>query len=169
MNTTIRMRSIPFEVPQEHSFEEVVTVRKIVAVAGMLMMLSLVALGASTAQGAGLRGWNSSLEAGISQSKSQGKPLMVVIAREGCSACAQMESELAKSTSARALNDVVKVRIEASQDPETTSRFAAGGTPTTVIFSTGNYTSPVYSYTGAMDGSTIRQLGTSLSGMGRTR
>lgn len=169
MNTTIRMRSIPFDPPEGKRFEEVVTVRRIVAVAGLLMVMSLLALGASTAQGGILSGWSTSFESAVRQSKSNDKPLMLLIAREGCPACVQMEATLSKSINARALSDAVRVRVESTVEQDLSSRFAAGGTPTIVIFASGNYDTPVYTYTGVMDGSAIRQLGASLRSMARNR
>lgn len=169
MNTTIRMRSIPFDPPEGKRFEEVVTVRRIVAIAGLLMVLSLLALGASTAQGAGLSGWNSSFVSAVNQSRNSEKPLMLLIAREGCPACIQMEANLSKSVNARALSDAVKVRVESTSEQDLSAKFAAGGTPTVVIFASGNYQTPIYTYTGVMDGQTIRQLGASLRSMARSR
>lgn len=161
------MRSISFEPQVGPRFEDIVTVKRIVAVASMLMIMSLVALGASTAQGASIRGWGSSYEAAVSQSNSLKKPLVVLIAKEGCPACAQMEAELSRSSSSRALMNAIKVRVESSENPELTARYAAGGTPTTVVFAPGNYNSPVYTYTGAMDSDTIRQVGNGLNSLGR--
>ena len=167
MNTTIRFQSINPEMNNTgFLFEEVVTVRRILAVSVSLMVLALTALGVSTAQSAP-RGFGSSFNSAVKRSQSTGKPLFVMIARTGCSACAEMESHLNSSSSQRALSSAVKVRLEAGNYPGMTSQYAAGGTPTTLVFASGNYSSPVYTYTGVMDSGTISQVGRSISSMSR--
>ncbi|MGI8908200.1 MAG: thioredoxin family protein [Candidatus Sumerlaeaceae bacterium] len=166
MNTTIRMRSIPFEAPQETRFEDVVTVKRIVTVATVLMAFSLFALGVSTAQGAPIPGWGSNLQSGISQAQASGKPLIVVIARDGCNACEAMEANLLQPAAGKALSGAVRVRVDADSNPALTTKFAAGGTPTTIVFSPeSGFSSPVYTYTGTMDMGTIRQLGQSINAL----
>lgn len=166
MNTTIRMRSIPFEAPQEYRFEEVVTVKRIVAIATFFMAASLFALGVSTAQGAPIPGWGSNLQSGISQSQASGKPLIVMIAREGCHACEAMEVNLLQPAADRALSGAVRVRVEADRNPALTTKFAAGGTPTTLVFNPeSGFATPVYTYTGTMDLGTMRQLGQSINAL----
>ena len=166
---TMRMKSIAYEqappAPGGIHFEQVVTVRRILVTATALIIFAMMALGASTAHGSVSGSWYSSFESGAQHSKRTGKPLLVMIARTGCHACAEMEQNLAASSSRRALSGAIKVRVESSNNPELTSRFAAGGTPTTVIFAPGNYQSPIYQYTGVMDTNTIRQVGRSLDSM----
>lgn len=166
MNTTIRMRSIPFEAPQGYRFEQIVTVKRIVTVAALLMALSLAALGVSTAQGAPIPGWGNNLQSGISQSEATGRPLLVMIAREGCHACAAMEENLLQPGANKALSGAIRVRVEADRNPALTSKYAAGGTPTTLVFTPeAGFSSPVYSYTGTMDVGTIRHLGQSINAL----
>jgi len=169
MNTTMRMKAIPFEhhqAPREGVlFEQVVTVRRILATSAMLLIFTLMALGVSTARGSVSGSWGSSFESGARQAQRQGKPLFLMIAKTGCSACAEMEQNLSNSTARRALSGAVKVRVESAYNPNLTARYAAGGTPTTVIFAPGNYDSPIYQYTGVMDTNTIRQVGRSLDSM----
>lgn len=166
MNTTVRMKAIPIETGASSSdqgwkFDEVVTVRRIVSTAALLLVFTLTALGVSTAQGASLSGWHSSFESARNEAQRSGKPLFLLIAKAGCPACAQMEGELARN--GRALRGAVKARVESDYNPQLTARFASGGTPTTVIFKGGNYHNPVYTYTGVMDSSTIRQVGSAMT------
>lgn len=169
MNTTMRMKAIPYE-PQNHNaedgivFEEVVTVRRIIIASVALLMFTLMALGVSTARGS-VAGWNSSFESAVRQSERTGQPIFLLIAKSGCPACAEMESNLSQSNSRRALRNAIKVRVESAYNPNLTARFASAGTPTTVIFAAGNYSSPIYQYTGVMDPGTIRQVGRSLDSM----
>lgn len=169
MHTTMRMKAIPFEPATNTQdgvlFEQIVTVKRIITTSAMLLVFTLMALGFSTAQGQASSSWYSSFESARKQSQRQNKPLFVMIARYGCQACAEMDQNLSYSSSRRALNGAVKVRLESSANPQMTARFAAGGTPTTVIFAPGNYHSPVYSYTGVMDPGTITQVGRSLNSM----
>ncbi len=169
MNTTMRMKAIPYEpvttAHDGHMFEQIVTVKRIIMTSAMLLMFALMALGFSTAQGAVSNSWYSSFESAQVQSKRQNKPMFVMIVRQGCQACAQMNQNLANSTSRRALGNAIKVRLESSANPQMTARFAGGGTPTTLVFAPGNYQAPVYSYTGVMDTGTIVQVGRSLNSM----
>lgn len=110
-------------------------------------------------------GWINSFEYGVQQSKKTKRPLYVVIAREGCSACSQQERIFASRSVSRALSPAIKVRAESAYNPQLTARFAAGGTPTTVIFAPGNYTTPVYQYTGILDREQLLQIGRSLGSM----
>lgn len=170
--TTIRFKSIPSSVTptanpsaREPKFEDIVTVRRILTASAALMLFALMALGVSSA-GASIPGnWYSSFESASRQSQRSGKPMFVVIAREGCGACTQMEQNLAASTSKRALSGAIKVRVESATNPNLTARYAAGGTPTTLVFAPGNYNAPVYQYTGVMDTSTIRQVGRSIDSL----
>jgi len=168
------MRAIPYEGPTTAAaaapaegimFEQVVTVKRILITSAMLLIFTLLALGVSTVEAAVPGSWTSSFESGVKQSQRTGKPLMVMIARTGCHACAEMEQNLTHSGSRRALSGAIKVRAESSEYPSLTSQFAGGGTPTTLIFAPGNYSSPVYTYTGVMDVNTIRQLGRSIDSM----
>jgi thiol:disulfide interchange protein len=165
MNTTMKMKAIPYEPSRQEGllFEQVVTVRRIVLTTVALLIFSLMALGLSTASGAGTGSWYSSFESARAQAQRQNKPLVVMIARTGCSSCAEMEQNLATPTARRAWSNAVKVRVESSHNPALTARYAAGGTPTTIIFAPGNYSAPVYSYTGVMDRGTIVQVGRSIS------
>lgn len=168
MNTTVRMKSISYETQPRREgvlFEQIVTVKRIMLTTAMLLVFSLMALGLSTAHGSGTSSWNSNLETARHQAQRLNKPLLVMIARTGCHACEEMEQNLANSTARRALNGAVKVRLESSEYPDMTRRFAAGGTPTTLVYAPGNYNAPVYSYTGAMDRNTIVQLGRSIDSL----
>jgi len=164
------MKAIPYE-PQSQTaagdgvvFEQVVTVKRIIVTSVMLMMVALMALGYSTAHGA-VSGWGSSFESAVRQSERTGKPIFLLIAKNGCPACADMERNLSMNSSRRALRGAIKVRVESAYNPNLTARYAGGGTPTTVIFAAGNYNSPVYQYTGVMDPGTISQVGRSLDSM----
>jgi hypothetical protein len=163
------MKAIPYEpaTPSQDGvlFEQVVTVKRILMTSAVLLVFALMALGVSTAQAAPSGSWYSSFEAARSQSQRQNKPLFVMIARQGCPACAEMQQNLGYSSSRQALSNAVKVRLESSANPRMTARYAGGGTPTTVIFAPGNYQSPIYTYTGAMDPGTISQVGRSLNSM----
>ncbi len=169
MNTTMRMKAIPYEqaAPSQEGlmFEQIVTVKRIVITSAMLLVFALMALGFSTAQAGVSSSWHSDFESARDQSQRLNKPLFVMIAREGCHACAEMEQHLANSSSRRALSGAVKVRLESSANPQMTARYAAGGTPTTLVFAPGNYQAPVYSFTGVMDTGTIVQVGRSLNSM----
>lgn len=168
MNTTMKMKAIPFEQAKSEDgivFEQVVTVKRIMVTVAALLMLSLMALGLSTANAAGLSGWHSSLSSAQSQARRSDKPLIVMIARYDCQACAEMERNLSSPTARRAWNSAVKVRLEATRNPQMTARYAAGGTPTTLVFSPRNFGSPVYSYTGVMDRGTIVSVGRSIDSM----
>jgi len=168
MNTTVSMKSLNFQPDTKDKgilFEEVVTVKRIIAVSVGLMVFILTALGVSTAQSAP-RGFGSSFDSAVSRSQSSGRPVFAVIARTGCPACAELERELNRVSSQRALASSVKVRLEADQYPDMVARYAAGGTPTILVFAPGNYKNPVYSYTGVMSGSTISQVGNSLNALG---
>ena len=165
MNTTARMKSIPYEpAPRREGimFEQIVTVKRIVCTTVALLMFSLMALGLSTAHGSGTSSWNHNFEPARDQAQRLNKPLLVMIARTGCHACEEMEQNLANSTARRALSGAVKVRLESAEYPQMTRRYAAGGTPTTLVFAPGRYNAPVYSYTGVMDRGTIVQLGRSI-------
>lgn len=108
-----------------------------------------------------LSGWSSSYSGGVSRARSASKPLLVVIAKHGCPACEELESNLARTNSA--LKSAVRVRVEADANPSLTARYAAAGTPTILVFTESNgYSSPVYTYTGVMGSGEIRQLGRSL-------
>lgn len=164
MNTTLTMRSIPYEEPTEgSSFSSVVTIKRIIATSATLLMLALMALGVSTAQASST--WYTTFEAARSESQREGKPLFVLIARTGCQACTEMEANLSNPTARRALQNAVKVRLESAHNPQMTARYAAGGTPTTLVFAAGNYGQPVYAYTGVMDRGTIIQVGRSINSM----
>lgn len=169
MNTTMRMKAIPYEpapAPQEGvMFEQLVTVKRIVMTSAMLMVFTLMALGYSTAHGGVSTTWHSDFASARRQSQKLDKPMFVMLARTGCHACSEMEQNLSNSASRRALSGAVKVRLETSDNPAMAARYAAGGTPTTVIFAPGNYTSPVYTYTGAMDIGTIIGVGRSMNSM----
>lgn len=143
-------------------FEQIVTVKRIVCTTVALLMFSLMALGLSTAHGSGTSSWNHNFEPARDQAQRLNKPLLVMIARTGCHACEEMEQNLANSTARRALSGAVKVRLESAEYPQMTRRYAAGGTPTTLVFAPGRYNAPVYSYTGVMDRGTIVQLGRSI-------
>lgn len=146
-----------------YRFEEVVTIRRIIAVSAFLMTFALAALGISTAHGATPASWGSDLNAGIRDAKQHGQPLLVLIASEGCPHCAAQELELKKASVSKALRNVVKVRAEASDNAKFAARHAAEGTPTMVLFSpdTG-YIEPVYTNTGVMSSSQLVRLGKSL-------
>lgn len=165
MNTTQRFRSIPLETRQGPRFEQVVTVRRIIMTTVGLVLFSLLALGLSTAHGSQASSWYSSFESAQRLAQRTNKPLLVMIARNGCHACAEMEQNLSTPTARRAWSNAIKVRVEASENPGLTSRYAAGGTPTTVIFAPGNFSAPVYSYTGVMDRGTIVQVGRSMDSL----
>lgn len=169
MNTTMRMKAIPYEAATTaHDgvlFEQIVTVKRIIMTSAMLLVFALMALGYSTAHGQVSSSWYSSFESAQKQSQRQNKPLFVMIARAGCHACAEMDQHLSNASSRRALSGAIKVRLESSANPRMTARYAAGGTPTTLIFAPGNYQAPVYSYTGVMDTGTIVQVGRSLNSM----
>lgn len=126
----------------------------------MIVFLFTVTAGVSTSFAS--TSWYSNFDSAVRSAKSSNKAVFLVIAREGCPACSQMERNLSQAGSRRALQGAVKVRVESSHNPGLSSRFAAAGTPTTVIFSPGNYQSPAYQYTGVMDTSTIRQIGRSI-------
>lgn len=165
--TTMRMKSIPFESTSREGgllFSQVVTVRRILVTTTLLLVFSLLALGASTAHGSSSSAWLGSLEAGQNLAKRQNKPLLVMIARNGCHACAEMETNVSSPSARRALSGAVKVRLESSEYPDMTARYAAGGTPTTLVFGPAGG-APVYSYTGVMNRDTIVQLGRSLDSM----
>ena len=164
----MKMKAIPFEpakAQQGVRFEQVVTVKRIVMTTVALLVFSLMALGLSTAHGAGTSSWYSNLDSARQQAQRQNKPLLVMIARTGCHACEEMEEHLSHPSARRAWANAVKVRLESSQYPDMTARFAAGGTPTTVIYAPGNFTTPVYTYTGVMDRGTIMQVGRSLDSL----
>lgn len=131
----------------------------------MLLVFALMALGYSTAQAGVSSSWGSSLESAQRQSDRLNKPLFVMIARYGCHACSEMDKNLSNSVSRQALSGAIKVRLESSENPRMTARYATGGTPTTLVFAPGNYQTPVYSFTGVMDQSTIIQVGRSLNSM----
>jgi len=167
MNTTTKMKSIPYEAaPREEGvrFEQVVTVKRIIFTTALLLVCALVALGAATAHAAPAS-WHSDFEQARHQAQRLHKPLLVMIARTGCHACAEMEQNLANQAARRALSNAVKVRLESSEYPTMTARYAAGGTPTTLVYSPGNYQSPVYTYTGVMSRDTILQLGQSINSL----
>lgn len=165
MNTTERFRSIPMESRPGVRFEQLVTVKRIVFTTVGLLLFSLMALGLSTAHGSPTGAWFSDFESAQSAAQRANKPLLVLIARNGCQACTQMEQNLATPTARRAWNGAVKVRVESAQYPSLTSRYATGGTPTTVIFAPRNMNAPVYSYTGVMDRGTIVQVGRSMDAL----
>lgn len=169
MNTTMRMKAIPYRnqptVKEGVLFEEVVTVKRILMTSATILMFALMALGVSTARGSAPTGWYSSFESASRQSQRTGKPLFVLLARTGCHACEEMEANLRSSAARHALNNAVKVRCETSENPALTARYAAGGTPTTVIFAAGNYQNPIYTYTGTMDINTIQQVGRSMESL----
>lgn len=167
MNTTMKMRAIPYDAPDNTKgfvFEKVVSVKRIIITTAALLVFTLMALGVTTANAA-ISGWHSDLSYAQSQARSLKKPLVVMIARYDCQACTQMERNLSSPSARRAWNNAVKVRLEASQHPQMTARYAAGGTPTTLVFASGNFSSPVYSYTGIMDRNTIAGVGRSLDSM----
>ena len=171
MNTTVRFQSIsPAPLQDGHLFQDVVTVKRIITVSAFLIAFALTALGVSTAQGQTMRGWNSSFSAAQAIAKEANRPLLLVIVKEGCPACANHKDELTKPSSVRALRNAVKVEAEASYNPDLVSQFAAGGTPTTLLFSpdTG-FSSPVFSYTGAMSAGDIRSLGQSINSLAGSR
>lgn len=111
------------------------------------------------------QGWYSDFDAAANQSKKSNRPLYVVIAREGCSACAEQERTFRNPSVKRALSPAVKVRVESAYRPDLVSKYAAGGTPTTLVFASGNYSNPVYQYTGVMDSDYLVQVGRSLKKM----
>ncbi len=111
-----------------------------------------------------LSGWSSSFSGGVSRAQAANQPLLVVIAKDGCPACESLESNLGRTNSS--LNSAVRVRVESERDPALAARFAAGGTPTILVFTKSNgYSAPVYSYTGVMSTGEIRQLGRSLDSL----
>lgn len=162
--TTLRFKSLQ-EPEAGYKFDEIVTPKRILATAAMLMMIALTALGVSSASASISGNWYSSFESAARQAQRSGKPMFVVIARTGCGACEQMEHNLSSTASRRALSSAIKVRVESANNPSLTARYAAGGTPTTLVFAPGNYRAPVYQYTGVMDSSTIRQVGRSIDSL----
>ena len=88
---------------------------------------------------------------------------MVLIASQSCDHCAQIESNLSHPAAQRALGKAVKVRAEASENPDLVARFASRGTPTIVVFApdTG-YSTPIFAHTGVLAVNDIRNLGRSL-------
>lgn len=126
-----------------------------------MVVLSAALVFAAPTQAYALSGWSSSYSSGVSRAKSSSKPLLVVVAQDGCPACAALESNLVRSSGA--LKSAVRVRVAADRNPALASRFAGAGTPTILVFSSQNgYSAPVYSYTGVMSSGELRQLGRSL-------
>lgn len=129
-----------------------------------LASLMTVLMALAPAEGRALSGWSSSYASGVSRARTSSKPLLVVIAREGCPACKALERNLARN--AAALKNAVRVRVEADRNPSLTSRYASAGTPTILVFTRENgYSSPIYSYTGVMGSSDLRRLGRSLDAL----
>jgi hypothetical protein len=167
MNTSMRFPAIQ-SAPDDQgfAFHEVITLKRIVAISAALIAFALVALGVSTAEGATLRGWNTSFAAGQAIASETGRPLLVIIVHEGCPACADYESELSKPSSIRALRNAVKVQAESSYNPELVSRYASRGTPTTVLFSADTgFSNPVFVQTGVLDSGDIKSLGRSINSL----
>lgn len=146
------------------SFEEVVTVKRIVCVSALLASISLAGLGASTAYGAAPNGWGSDVNAAFEQARNANKPLVVLVAATGCPACEQQEREIAKPFVSRALGRAIKVRAEAGANPKLMQRYAVQGTPTILAFSpdTG-YSEPIFNYTGVLSSSEFRTLGQNIN------
>lgn len=140
-------------------FEEVVTVRKIVAISSFLIAVALVALGVTTAQGRSLPGWSENMDMGVSQARSGKAPLVVVFASNTCHACQKYEQVLARQTTSQMLRGAVKVKLELSNNPELANRFGVTHTPTTLVFTPDtSYAAPVYSETGALNAAQLKTL-----------
>lgn len=150
--------TIQFEEPVSQ-FAQVVTTRRIVCAAALLISMALAGLGLSTAQGAPA-GWGDDLNRAIETAQESGRPLVVLIASESCDHCARMEANLARSSVRLALSRAVKVRAEATEYPDLTARFAADGTPTILIFDAATgYETPVFTHTGVLGASQLVNLG----------
>lgn len=133
-----------------------------------ISILTLLLMVAAPVHSFALSGWGSSYTSGKSRARSASKPLVVVIAKEGCPACAELEANLARN--GKALKSAVRVRVEADRNPGIASAYAAAGTPTLLVFSADNgYAAPIYSYTGVMGSSELRQLGRSLDVLARRK
>lgn len=140
-------------------FEEVVTIPKIIAVSTFLIVLALVALGVSTAEGAPQAGWQSDLSKATRLAQVQNRPLVVVLGQSGCEACAEYDKELRKVVAVQALRRAVRVWVDVADAPEQIRHLAAEGTPTTVVFTpdTG-FIVPVFKYTGTLTAAQVKNL-----------
>jgi hypothetical protein len=142
------------------TFEEVVDTKKIVMAGAFLMAAALCGLAVSTSHGATIAGWGSDPKTAIQQAKSSSKPLIMVIAAEGCPACEAFAKEAVKPSAVSALSGAVRVRAEASDHPELVQQYAAAGTPTIVVFSPEiGYSTPLCTYTGVLTASELQKLG----------
>jgi thioredoxin-related protein len=147
---------------QINPFAKVVTPKKIVVVAAMLMALALTGLGLTTAHGAPA-GWSSDVSNAMQKARGLERPLVILISNQGCDHCATIESNLSHPTAQKALNGAIKVRAEASDNPDLVARYASRGTPTLVVFTpdTG-FSAPVFTHTGVLGIPELRNLGRSL-------
>lgn len=138
-------------------------VRRILVIGSLLVAVAFTMLGVSSAHGATLSGWMNNPEIAMTRAKQLGKPLVMVIAREGCEACIWYENELAKPAAYQALKKAIKVRVEANDYPDLLTKYAAAGTPTTVVFTPEtDFAEPVYTHTGALRVGEVKDLGQSI-------
>ncbi len=86
-------------------------------------------------QPAAAQGWYSSWGAGVSASKSSGRPLIVIFEQEGCPECEKMNGAMAGGRVRQALRNAIKVRLEYNDNRPLGSRFGINATPTLLLFS----------------------------------
>lgn len=133
-------------------FDEVVTPRRIMLTGALLVFVSLVALGLSTAGETPEPEWNTDVVSALFMARSQAKSLILLIAPDDCPMCTKIESELTHLTVQQSLKQAICVRAEASQYPQLANLYASSGLPALLIFSpSGGYITPTYTHTGALE------------------
>jgi hypothetical protein len=132
-------------------FEDIAGQYKLRIAAAILLAVSVLGLALNTAHGDSIPGWGNNFRGAFAQAKASGNPLILVIAADGCPACAEFAGEATKQSAVRALSGMIKVRAEAGEHPDLVRAYASEGTPTILVFTAeSGYESPVYSHTGVL-------------------
>jgi hypothetical protein len=148
----LREKESVVDQAQGFRFDQVVTTRRIVLAGALLVFLSLVALGLSTATEATPAPWDTDLPAAALVARAHSKPLVVLLAPEASPICSVLEKELASLPATSALRGAVRVRAEASQYRDLPGTAEAPGLPTVLVFSAeSGYMRPIFQHSGALD------------------
>jgi hypothetical protein len=127
--------------------------------AAILITASILGLALSTAHGDTIPGWRSDVATAFEEARTSGSPLILLVAADGCSACAEFAEEAGKAPAVSALSGMVRVQAEASEHPDLVSKYAAEGTPTIVVLSADTgYDTPVYTHTGVLNAAELVRL-----------
>lgn len=95
--------------------------------------------------------WLSDYEQGVALARREGKPLMVEVWAEWCSACKRLDEEVfSRPDVAAASRSFVLVRVDGDKQPELKQEFAVSGYPTIIFLRPGAESSELARVRGAV-------------------